>query len=301
MIWSRRTLPSISSLRAFEAVGRLGSATAAARELSLTHGAISRQLKVLEEQMGTELILRDGPRLRLSRAGEEYCAIVRQVLNDLSRASLALMANPVGGSLNLAVLPAFATHWLAPRLRDFALRHPAITVNLSTRFVPFEFSAEPFDAAIHFGQRDWPGVEFMRIVGENVIAVCSPDLMNGPPERPEDLLAYPLLHLETRPDAWRNWFESVGVHAPDASGMLFDQFATMAQAASHGLGIALLPAYLAEAEIDRGSLMPAFDAPRVSTGSYYLVWPANRRLREPLTKFRNWLAEMAEAGPGAQG
>lgn len=295
MIGSRRFLPSISSLLALEAVGRLGSASAAARELSLTHGAISRQLKVLEEQLGSTLILRDGPRLRLNPAGEEYFEIVQRLLRELSRASLKLKANPTGGSLNLSILPAFGMHWLAPRLKGFAALYPEVTVNLSTRLVPFDFEGENFDAAIHHGRMDWPNVEYLKITDEEVVPVCAPDLIERVPANPAELLSYPLLQLETRPTAWEAWFKAHGVKPEGISGMLFDQFSTMAQAATHGFGIALLPGYLAELEIQRGRLTVAFGNPVPGPGSYYLVWPTWRSDRPPLLKFRHWLQGIIEA------
>ena len=295
MYGSRRFLPSMSSLLALEAVGRLGGASAAAREMSLTHGAISRQLKVLEEQFGSRLVIRDGGRLRLTPAGEEYCGVVRRALNDLSRASLALKANPSGGSLNLSVLPAFAMHWLAPRLKGFAGKYPEVTLNLSTRLVPFDFAREDFDAAIHFGNRDWPNVHYLRIAGEEVVPVCAPGMLKETEIEPADLLEYPLLHLETRPYAWERWFEEFGVPAKSLPGMLFDQFSTMAQAAAHRLGIALLPTHLAEIEIGRGGLVRASATSKASLGSYFLVWPEGGRERPPLVSFRQWLETVATA------
>ena len=120
MITPRRYLPSLASLLALEALDRLGSASAAAEELSLTQSAISRQLQVLEGQMGVPLLLRDRKQLRLTPAARDYVGQVRSVLQLLAQASLKLRANPTGGSLNLAILPAFGVHWLAPRLADFA-------------------------------------------------------------------------------------------------------------------------------------------------------------------------------------
>lgn len=295
MIGPRRFLPSISSLLALEAVDRLGSATAAAEELSLTHSAISRQLKVLEAQLGFQLIIRNGTRLTLNPAAEEYCEIVRKLLHDLSRASLKLKANPTGGSLNLSILPAFGMHWLAPRLKDFAARHPEVTVNLSTRLVPFDFRNEDFDAAIHFGRKDWPDAEYLLIAQEEVLPVCAPGILAKPVSAPADLLRFPLLHLETRPNAWESWFMAHDVEVEGLRGMLFDQFSTMAQAAIHELGIALLPSYLAEIEIRNGRLAKAYGEAAPSPGSYYLVWPGQRPQRPPLQKFRRWLEDILRA------
>mgnify|MGYP003571115100 CR=1 FL=1 len=291
MFTQRRFLPSVSSLLALEAVDRLGSASAAAAELSLTHSAVSRQIKVLEDQLGTRLVQRVGTRLQLTPAAREYCQKVRGYLRDLSQASLELKANPTGGGLNLAILPAFGMHWLSPRLRGFARAHPEVTVNLSTRLAPFRFNEESFDAAIHFGRQDWQGVEYLELAKEEAVPVCSPKLLSAPLDSADALLDLPLLHLETRPGAWDQWFAAHGVQVANVPGMLVDQFSTMTQAAVHELGIALLPSYLADPEIARETLIVPFGGPSVIDGAYYLVWPSGMPVKPPLAKFVTWLRE----------
>lgn len=273
MLAPRRFLPSISSLLALEAVDRLGSATAAAEELSLTHSAVSRQLKVLEEQIGVTLLRRVGKGLALTPSGADYARSVRDCLNDLARASLKIRAGGTRSSLNLAVLPAFGMHWLAPRLKTFAARFPDVTANLTTRLSPFDFAREKFDAAIHYGGQDWQGVDYLELSRERVIPAASPQLLEGGPRTAEELLSMPLLHLESRPGAWEEWFSAQGAEADRLRGMLFDQFTTMAEAAALGFGVALLPEYLAETEFARGRLRPAFPAYLPLSGRYYLVWP----------------------------
>ncbi|SMO57125.1 LysR substrate-binding domain-containing protein [Ruegeria faecimaris] len=289
MIAPRRFLPSIPSLLALEAVDRLGSASAAAEELSLTQSAISRQLKSMEEQLGIELIQRTQMRLQLTPAAKEYVQVARKSLHQLAQASLKLRANPTGGSLNLSILPAFGMHWLAPRLQDFARRHPEVTVNLNTRLRPFDFETEHFDAAIHFGRRDWHGVNYLPIMRENVVPVCAPEILPKNPEQIDWLMNAPLLHLETRPDAWEQWFAAQGLVASGLGGMLFDQFSTMGQATIHGLGVALLPSYLVEDDLKTGRLVPAWKGPGVSLGDFFLVWPQSRVASEPLKSFCSWL------------
>lgn len=286
---SRRFLPSLASMLALEAVDRLGSATAAADELSLTHSAVSRQLKVLEDQMGVKLVQPGRGGLRLTPAAVDYCATVRESLTALARAGLKLKANPEGGSLDLSILPTFGIHWLAPRLRRFSLAHPEVSLNLSTRLKPFDFARESFDAAVHYGARDWPGVEYLKIADEDVLPVCAPGLLPDPLPGSAALLELPLLHLDTRPTAWEDWFRHHGVAAPAPRGMLFDQFTTIAQAAALEMGVALLPTFLAEAEISRGRLVVAHGGPVRSTGSYYLVWPEDRPMRAPLERFAAWI------------
>lgn len=284
----RRYLPPIPALMALEAIDRLGTASAAAAELNLTQGAISRALQGLEAQLGVPLILRERQRLRLTPAGQDYVAEVRKALQLLASASITLRANPTGGSLNLAILPAFGMHWLAPRLARFAQSHPEVTVNLSTRLRPFDFATTPFDAAIHYGRPDWPGVHYLKLMDEEVIAVAAP----GFPALKEatDLLRHPLLQLESRTGDWGRWLAHHGHPGLKPPGMMFDQFATLTQGAIHGMGAALIPTFLIQRELAEGRLIPVFGPPIQALGSYYLVWPDTPRPdRAPLRSLRHWL------------
>lgn len=292
---SRRYLPSMPSLLALEAVERLGSASAAAEELNLTQGAISRQLQVLEGQLGLSLIIRDKQRLRLTPAAQDYCREIRRALQALSQASLTLRANPHGGALNLAILPAFGMHWLAPRLARFASQHPEVTINLSTRLKPFDFASSHFDAAIHYGRQDWPGVDYLPLMAEDLLAVASPSLLKTPLTSANDILSYPLLQLESRTGDWGRWLAHHGHPNQRPPAMLFDQFATMTQGAIHGLGVALVPVFLIERELTENRLIPAFGPAVPSLGSYYLVWPKDAATRAPLASFRRWIAAERDA------
>jgi LysR family transcriptional regulator, glycine cleavage system transcriptional activator len=284
----RRYLPPIPALMALEAVDRLGTASAAAEELSLTQGAISRALQGLEAQLGIPLLIRERRRLSLTPAAKDYVAEVRKALHLLASASVTLRANPTGGSLNLAILPAFGMHWLAPRLARFALGHPEVTVNLSTRLKPFDFAGTAFDAAIHYGRQDWPGVDYLKLMDEEVIAVAAP----GFPalETAADILHRPLLMLDSRPGDWGRWLAHHGAPGLRPAGMLFDQFATVIQGAIHGMGAALIPTFLIERELAEGRLVPIFGPAVPALGSYHLVWPQTGPDRAPLRSFRDWLA-----------
>lgn len=295
MVTPRRYLPSIASLRALEALDRLGSATGVAAELNQSQSAVSRQLQALEAQLGTTLILREKKSMALTPAASEYASAIREALNMIAQASLKVQVNPKSGSLNLAILPTFGMRWLVPRLAEFAKLHPEITINMSTRLAPFNFAMEPFDAALHFGQGDWPGTDRLRLKPEYVVPVCSPALLaRADIAHPRDLLALPLLHIETRPTAWTQWFDSYGVDSSGVSGMLYDQFSTITQAALHGLGVALLPDYLVAQELLDGRLSYAYGGATRSLGSYYLVWPQGKSKDQALRIFRDWLATQAE-------
>jgi LysR family transcriptional regulator, glycine cleavage system transcriptional activator len=288
----RRYLPPIPALMALEAVDRLGTASEAAKELNLTQGAISRALQGLEQQLAVPLLIRKRQRLHLTPAAKDYVGEVRKALQLLASASITLRANPMGGSLNLAILPAFGMHWLAPRLARFTQAHPEITLNLSTRLRPFDFAASQFDAAIHYGRldggrQDWPGVTYLKLMDEEVLAVAAPGFPTL--QKASDILAHPLLQLDSRPGDWGRWLAHHGHPGLRPSGMLFDQFATLTQGAIHGMGAALIPTFLIERELAEGRLIPIFGPPIRALGSYSLVWPNSRPDRAPLRSLRLWL------------
>lgn len=294
---SRRLYPSITALRAIEALDRLGSASAVAEELSLTQSAVTRQLQSLEAQTGADLIRRDRRNLSLSQPARAYVAEIRDALNRISQASLRLQAAPGGGTVNLAILPTFGMRWLVPRLPEFTRLHPEITLNMTSRLKRFSFDLEPFDAALHFGVADWPGTDRLKLRNEQVLPVCAPDLLPaGAVAGAADLLRMPLLHIQTRPQAWSEWFAAMGVDCPaPLPGMMHDQFATIGQAAHHGLGVALMPSYLVEQDLATGRLVAAFAEPVETVGAYWLVWPISRSDDPALRAFRGWLASQAEA------
>lgn len=305
MLPPRRFLPSFSLLAAFEAAARTGSVTAAANELGLTQSAVSRQISALENQLGVPLFRRERQTIRLTLAGDGYAREIREALRRISNASLNLRAHPQGGTINLAVLPLFGARWLAPRLGRFLDQNPGIAVNLVSRLEPFDFRFDSIDAAIHFGAPRWPGAELSFLVEEQTVAVCSRDFRQRfSLERPNDLLGAPLLHLNTRPDCWENWFSSQEVSFRSLHGTLFDQFMTIVEAAASGMGAALLPAFLIRPELESGRLVKAVEAKDFSAGNYYLAHPADREGNLPFDTFKAWLMEEGLGGgrgqPGLQ-
>lgn len=292
MLAPRRHFPSTASLLALEALDRLGTVTAAGLELNLTPGAISRAVKEAEGQLGVTLAIRDRQRLRLTPAARDYIAQVRRALETLSAASSRLRGSPGGGSLTLAILPAFGMHWLAPRLPRFRAGHPGVALTLSTRLRPFDLGAEGFDAAIHYGRPDWPGAEHLLLMEEEVIPVAAPSFLAAP-SAPAALLDQPLLMIESRTGDWGRWFAAQGLPGQRPRGMLFDQFATMQQGAIHGLGVALLPTFLVVDDLRAGRLQ-AIGAAERSAGSYFLVWPKDTPPRPSFAAFRDWITAQVQ-------
>jgi len=290
-----RKLPQTSLLETFEVAARKGSFTLAARKLNMTQGAVSRQIRALEDQLGVELFIRERQTVRLSPAGSAYVEEIGKALSIIRMASTSLQVNPDGGVLALGILPTFGTRWLAPRLPDFLAHNPGVTVNLTTKLRPFDFAEEPLAAAIHFGSGNWPGTEGLFLAEETVVPVCAPErLPDLAIASVEDVARAPLLFIATRPDSWRRWFEAFDIEADVHPATTFDQFATMAQAAAHGMGVALMPEFLIRDELESGRLVPVLDITRKSIGNYSLRWPVRRRDYPPLVSFRRWLAELVE-------
>lgn len=291
----RRLLPSTSALAAFDAVARLSSFSAAAHELSLTQGAVSRQIAGLEEQLGVALFSRGSRGVVLTDPGRTYAATVSHALAIIRDASLEAMTGRHGRTLNLAILPTFGTRWLMPRIRGFVDGHPDITLNFATRIGRFDFEKEGLDAAIHVGQPDWPGAESLFLMQEEVAPVCAPAFAReNDISTPAAIARLPLLHLASRPGAWQHWFATTGVKPPVEEGMRFEQFATVAQACLAGVGVALLPLFLIRTELENGTLQMASDRKVQSPSAYYLVAPKTKWKHPPVAAFRDWLsAEMS--------
>jgi LysR family glycine cleavage system transcriptional activator len=298
----RRFLPSIKLLMALDAVVRHRSVTVAAAELNLTQSTVSRLILSLEDQLGVELFTRERRRLIPNTAALSYQRDIARALNIVQQASMSVVANPLGGTLSLAVLPTFATRWLGPRLGQFLNAHPGVAVNVSTRIGRLDFAGETFDAAIYYGLGDWHGVNHLRLFDETVTACVAPGFAQKHPiRRLEDLAGLPMLQLESRPSVWSDWFEGQGGVPYATGGMLMDQYSMMIQSAISGLGIALLPDYLAQIEISEGRLVPVLERNVPVRGAYWLVWPNDKVDHAPLKTFREWLDEQTDAiSHGAQ-
>ena len=292
----RRKIPSTAALSAFETAARHQSFTKAADELAVTQSAICRQIGSLEDFMGVKLFRRDRRGVSLTEAGVLYSRKVASRLDEVERDTLELMAKGGhGGSLELAVVPTFATKWLLPRIPAFNGEYPDITVNFTVRTRPFLFDDTTFDAAIHAGAAIWPGTEGTFLMRESLIAVCSPKLI-APRTRltAADWRRYPLLQQSTRPYAWRDWFASRDMQIEgDMAGPRFELFSMLAEAAIHGMGIALIPRLLIEDQLQCGALIQAATHECLSNQSYYLIYPERKADNAALKVFRSWIDTQA--------
>ena len=207
----RRKIPSLQALACFDAAARHESYTRAAQELALTQGAVSRQITSLEEFVGVVLFRRTRHGVALTERGAEYARQIAPRLQGLERDTQDIMSSQgSGGSIHLAAVPTFATRWLIPRLPDLKALHPDITVHIETRTRPFMFADTPFDAALYAGTPEqvsqWAGTRALRLLAEDVVPVCRPELLGGQSSLTAEAIALlPLLQQSTRPGAWRQW------------------------------------------------------------------------------------------------
>lgn len=293
----RRKIPSSTALTAFEAAARHGSFARAAEELSLTEGAISRQIGRLESFLGVPLFERVGNRVRLLPNGERYAAQVRESLDRLDRDSQYLMGQPKNAaSLDIAVTPTFALRWLIPRLPAFSRAHPNITVHLSERTDPFALAGSGFDAAVHFEHPAWAGMRTYPLLQEVLVPVCHPALIKGAKAR-VSLDQLPRLHRRQSPDAWQRYAKDSGISLTNpAVGARYDLHAMLIEAALAGLGVALVPRLYVETELAQGRLVAPWPQGEAVSKTFCLVLSEPIGLTAgPVQAFAHWLQDEARA------
>jgi len=305
----RRKIPSLQCLACFDAAARHESYTRAAQELALTQSAVSRQITALEEFLGQALFRRTRHGVALTERGADYARAIAPRLQALERDTLeAMSGHGAGQSIMLAAVPTFASRWLIPRLHDLAGTQPELLVHIETRTRPFLFTDTAFDAALYAGTpqqvSNWAGTQAVLLLPEEMVPVAAPALLQslraGPDLAPADLARLPLLQQSTRPQAWQQWFDAVGVVAPFAlSGPRYELFSMTAAAAVCGLGLALVPRLLVEAELASGALVQACPGTPHGDRAYYLVTPERGEGKPALGLFSAWLLRAAQAARGA--
>ncbi|WP_342237648.1 transcriptional regulator GcvA [Inquilinus sp. OTU3971] len=294
-------LPSLNGVRSFAAAGRHLNLTAAAEALGVTQGAVSRAVQALEVELGTPLFRRVGRGIELTPAGAAYHARIADALAQIAAATRVLRRPEREGILSLSVLPTFALRWLVPRLPRFHERHPEIQVDLSASEDVIDFGVDPVDLALRNGTGGWLGAEATLLMNETVGVFCAPELLRRRPiAAPADLRDHRLLVHTTRPTAWADYFASLGLGAPDVSGFPgFEHFFMLAEAAAAGMGLALLPLFLARADMAAGRLVQPLGHTMRPASAYYLLHaPGQGRLRK-IRLFRQWLQAEVAAAEGA--
>ena len=286
----RRRLPSLNQLRAFEAAARPQSFSKAADELFVTHAAVSRHVRELEEWLGTKLFVRTGRGVVLTDAGKRYAARLTPIFDAVAEATRDAMIE--GDSSNLTVAPdgAFASRWLIPRLGQFNQAHPGIELSVSPGEYISDFYKGEDDIAIRYGAGGWSEVEAELLCIAKVFPVCAPQVIAGnPPEKPDDLVRYTLLHENSR-QWWADWLRAAGSSDADLAwaGPLFQNYLAI-QAAEAGQGFALADQLNATDALAAGTLVRPFDFIQETDEGYWLVWGKGLKLNAAGLAFRQWL------------
>ncbi|NNM82821.1 MAG: transcriptional regulator GcvA [Burkholderiales bacterium] len=292
-----RKLPPLNSLRAFESAARHLSFARAAEELHVTPAAISQQIRQLEDHLGV-LLFRRGKKLELEDAAEEVLPLLSEAFDQLERAMLKVRAGRSGDALVISAPPAFAARWLIPHLDLFHELHPAIELRLMATRRLVDFEMEDVDAAIRFGNGNYPGLAVERLMPESIVPVATPEIARKI-ATPADFLQCSLLedewHTENGvfPD-WETWLGSLGVKGQEKLRIRHYGDANLAiQAAISGHGVALTWKSLVSADLESGRLVSILNHSIQTSLAYHFVMPKNRANQANVLAFREWLLEEA--------
>jgi LysR family transcriptional regulator, glycine cleavage system transcriptional activator len=291
--------PSLNAVRSFAVSARCLSFTKAARELHVTQGAINRMVRALEADLGVRLFNRVGRSLELTPAGASYYPPLVQALDLIQSATRSVRAFNGGNVLSINVPATFAMRWLVPRLQKFREEYPEILVDITTKDGPIDFTRDRVDIAVIYGSGKAAGVQTVRMMTEEMGVFCAPALLERkPPLRaPSDLPRHCLLHNSTRPDAWKHYATAFGVLEIGIQAVTFEHFFMVIEAAAAGMGVALLPLYLAQHELLSGRLVQPFAQTLKPAEGYYAAHAPEAKHIRKVSIFKRWLIK--EAGASA--
>jgi LysR family transcriptional regulator, regulator of gene expression of beta-lactamase len=281
-----RTLLPLNALRAFEAAARHLSFTRAGLELCVSQGAVSHQVKALEDRLGTPLFRRLPRGLALTDEGLALIPVVQDSFDRLGSTLDRFAGGHYREVLTLGVVGTFATGWLLDRLADFYRTHPDIDLRILTNNNRVDLAGEGLDLAIRFGDGAWHGVDAEAILDAPLTALCAPAIA-ARLKHPRDLASETLLRSYRR-DEWPVWFEAAGVPCPAIRGPMFDSSIATAAAAVAGHGVALLPLPMFAAQLAEERLLRPF-AISIAAGRYWLTRLQSRPDTSAMARFRAWL------------
>jgi len=295
MYFRRKRLPPLGSLTAFEAAARHESFTRAAEELHLTQAAISRKLKVLEDDLEVRLFERSNRRVRLTADGRQLLHAIAPALAQLANAAEQVRATGGGLRINIACDQSIAALWLAPRLEHFRDAHPEIAVRLTVSDDEAFCLSDSHDLAIIHGSGDWPGFDAERLFGERIFPVCAPTFLrdHGPVSSVGDLTHTTLIELEDDHWDWINWrvwLTEVGIDHPiEGARLQINNYPMVLDAARRGQGIALGWAHLVDDDLAAGTLVQAVDEEITTGAGYFVLTPRDRPTEPSARAFAKWV------------
>ncbi|MDE3026897.1 MAG: LysR family transcriptional regulator [Paracoccaceae bacterium] len=292
----RSLVPSINSLEVFEAAGRFGSFTAAARELHMTQAAVSYAINRLEDHLGVALFVREHRRVRLSEAGERFHADVSIGLSHIRRSALDLRAVATGGHVTLSCSTAFAAFWMVPRMPQLRDDLPHIDLRIQTADHDLNLVGEGIPLAVRGGDpAEWPQYHAGTLAPEEIFPVCGASYLalQEPPKLASDLLKHPLIHLEEpfrSAATWRDWFASVGIDGRRVpKGLQINDYVLVMQSVIAGQGVALGWRHLVEGMVEKGMLVRLSDHALATGMNFHVIWPRDIALSRPAQEVRDWL------------
>lgn len=293
-------IPPLAALRAFESAARHLSFRAAAEELSVTQSAISHQVAELERRLGVKLFERHSRRVALTPAGEMYQPSLRDAFDRIAQGTALVRATGAPSrDLDVQVYVTMAVRWLIPRLYSFTTANPEVRVRFNTSHLDWEFDEAAGDVAIVCTARpDRPGLHATHLFDAQLTPVCSPALVHGGigMRQPADLVNHSLLQLYTAADEWPVWLSAAGVPIDiGQSGPRFDSYLLALEAAIDGQGVAIVPRFLAAADLRGGRLVAPFALQVPQPRRWYLVCRGDRRDDPRVAAFRNWLKAEIDA------
>ena len=292
----KRRLPPLNWLRAFEAAARHTSFAEAAKELNVTPAAISQQVKQLEDALGTALFTRQPRSLTLTDAGHGYLPIVRQAFDHLAAGTQDLFGSGRGGPVAVRVSTSLTYLWLVPRLARFLIRHPDVSLRMTTSADGLAFGQADTDLEIRYGNGQWPGFRAERLFWEALVPVCSPALLGGgvPLAVPKDLVNHTLIHMIGEPENWQMWLSAAGVSGLAVGGALqFDLHMMATRAAIEGIGVALGLSPMVDDALADGRLVAPFEVTIPARDAHFMVTPEKAIERREVRLFKTWLLKEA--------
>lgn len=291
-------LPPLRALEIFEAVGLCGSISQAAKRLGISAGAVSQQMKLLEDAVGISLTVKDGQRLRLNAVGQRFHGGCNQAFERLRAATAELERAKNANNLYVSALPSLLSKWLAPLVTEWQREFPALSVYLDgTHTEPSQSEANGADFRISYGEGIHDDQHTIELFRDCVVPACSPALLATavPPEAAGSLLDYPLLTIDWRPrfdspPSWAEWFALNGVHGASISNSRVYSLSSMAiEAAIQGQGLVLAQYSMISGDLARGQLIVPCLRALPMPASYYLTWNRNNFHKAQCRDFQRWL------------
>lgn len=290
-------LPSLTGLNTFDACARHGSFTGAAAELGVTPGAVSRQIKSLEDELKCPLFRRQYRGVELTAEGLDLHQVVSSGFRQIGRLCQDLKSRGSQADVTIAATTAFATLWLMPRLSGFWQAHNEIELNHSISDNPNDPGFVNADMRIRYGDGNWRGEVAMRLFDDVIYPVCGRDfLANHKISRPEDIVDLPLLKLDGLDPSWTGWqvwLAEFGFDSNNSKFRRFNNYVVALQAAEENQGVVLGWHSMVSPLIENGRLMRLGDMEIAAPGSYYLTWEASRPLSPAANLLRQWLVEFS--------